>query len=114
MLNFGAKDDRVDSDPAWSPDSKTLAVFSTAGEKDQAQLWTVNADGSGLTQLTFDSGKSRSRNPSYSPDGTKIIFVHLPSTGGRDLFTMNPDGSGVTQVTRTATDESFPQWAVAN
>src|SRR5436190_3053523 len=94
--------------PNWSPDSKGI-VFQAQGN-----VWTVNADGSGLTQLTFDSGKSRSVNPSYSPDGTKIIFVHLPSTGGRDLFTMNPDGSGVTQVTRTATDESFPQWAVAH
>jgi Tol biopolymer transport system component len=53
-------------------------------------------------------------NPSYSPDGSKIIFVHVPSTGGRDLFTMYPDGSGVTQVTKTANDEWFPQWAVAN
>jgi Tol biopolymer transport system component len=52
-------------------------------------------------------------NPSYSPDGTKIIFAHVSSTGGRDLFTMNPDGSGVTQLTRTATDEWWPQWAVA-
>src|SRR5712692_3833183 len=27
--------ERKDSGPAWSPDSKTLAVFSNAGEKDQ-------------------------------------------------------------------------------
>src|SRR5438552_12980567 len=33
--------ERTDSDPAWSPDSKTLAVFSIAGEKDQKQLWSV-------------------------------------------------------------------------
>jgi Tol biopolymer transport system component len=94
--------------PNWSPDSKRI-VFQAPGG-----IRAVNPDGSGLTQLTFDSGKSRSRNPSYSPDGTKIIFAHVPSTGGRDLFTMNPDGSGVTQVTRTATDEFSPQWAVAN
>src|SRR3989442_15429648 len=45
--------DRIDADPAWSPDSKTLAFFSNAGEvraglaSDQKQLWTANADGSG-------------------------------------------------------------------
>src|SRR6266568_1879027 len=32
---------RRDSSPAFSPDSKNLAFFSTAGEKDQAQLWTL-------------------------------------------------------------------------
>src|SRR5215475_8954398 len=32
---------RMDADPAWSPDSKTLALLSDAGEKGQKQLWTV-------------------------------------------------------------------------
>lgn len=31
--------ERIDADPAWSPDSKTLAFFSTAGEtSEQKQL----------------------------------------------------------------------------
>src|SRR3982750_2560485 len=40
--------ERVDADPAWSPDSKTLAFFSNTGEKnaDQKQLWTSNGEGS--------------------------------------------------------------------
>src|SRR5258708_4357613 len=33
--------ERTDAGPAWSPDSSTLALFSTAGEKDQQQLWVV-------------------------------------------------------------------------
>src|SRR2546421_9881323 len=35
MVNLENTGDRTDSDPVWSPDSKTLALFSTAGEKDQ-------------------------------------------------------------------------------
>src|ERR1700745_3850066 len=42
-LGAEAAGERTDSDPAWSPDSKTLAVFSTAGDKDQKQLWRVSA-----------------------------------------------------------------------
>src|SRR5690242_3954522 len=45
-IDLKTSGERVDADPAWSPDSKTLALFSDAGEKDQKQLWTINADGS--------------------------------------------------------------------
>src|SRR3954451_16983898 len=40
MIDTATSGDRTDSGPAWSPDSKTLAFFSNAGEKDQVQLWT--------------------------------------------------------------------------
>ena len=56
MVDTGTAGERIDSDPAWSPDSKTLAVLSTAGEKDQKQLWTVNADGSDPKKLTKLAG----------------------------------------------------------
>jgi Tol biopolymer transport system component len=75
----------------------------------------MNADGSGLNQLTFETpGKTFSQGACFSPDGTKILFQHRPSTGGVDLFTMNPDGSDVTQVTRTSTNERDPEWAAAS
>jgi Tol biopolymer transport system component len=61
--------------------------------------------------VTFGNEETFSFAPSFSPDGTKIIFSRFPSTGGVDLFTMNPDGTGVTKVTRTASIEPWPQWA---
>src|SRR5436190_22221882 len=33
-----AAGERTDFDPAWSPDSKMLAVFSSAGQNEQRQL----------------------------------------------------------------------------
>src|SRR6266700_6577289 len=47
-----AAGERTDFDPAWSPDSKMLAVFSSTGEKEQRQLWMVNADGSNPQKFT--------------------------------------------------------------
>src|SRR5438270_10018215 len=44
-INIPITGERSDLDPAWSPDSKTLLLFSSAGEKEQRQLWMVNADG---------------------------------------------------------------------
>jgi hypothetical protein len=75
---------------------------------------TINRDGSGLTQLTFNRpGKAFSFHACFSPDGTKILFAHYRSTGGVDLYTMNPYGRRVTQVTRTASSEVLPEWAAA-
>ena len=51
MVNIGATGERTDSGPAWSPDSKTLALFSAPGDNEQKQLWTVSADGSGPIPL---------------------------------------------------------------
>src|SRR5712691_1756398 len=67
MVNIGATGERTDSGPAWSPDSKTLAIFSTAEEKDQAQLWTVNADGSNPQKHTHLKGYAA--RPRWSHDG---------------------------------------------
>src|SRR5215813_6325230 len=37
LINLPLTYERTDVDPAWSPDSKTLAFFSSAGKKDQRQ-----------------------------------------------------------------------------
>jgi Tol biopolymer transport system component len=89
-------------------------VFSIFPLDGPADIATINPDGSGFTQLTFSTPGTGSFAATYSPDGTKILFDHCPSTGFCDLFTMNPDGSGVTQITNTAAGEFWPQWAPAN
>ncbi len=100
--------------PNWSPNSKRI-VFTmqpTVNGVQTEDVASINPDGSGLTQLTFNPpGKGISFQPCYSPDGTKILFVHGPSTGDRDLFTMSRDGTGIAQVTKTASRESEPEWA---
>src|SRR5437762_11887920 len=39
MVKIPTTVERTDFDPAWSPDSRMLAVFSSAGDKEQRQLW---------------------------------------------------------------------------
>src|SRR6266567_800582 len=82
MINLEAAGERKDADPAWSPDSKTLAFFSNVGEKntDQKQLWTSNADGSAAKKLTQLSGYAA--RPCWSHNGQKIAFLYIEGAGG--------------------------------
>ena len=79
MVNIETTGERTDSGPAWSPDSKTLAAFSTAGEKDQAQLWTVNPDGFNPQKLTHLKGYAA--RPRWSHDGKQIAFLYIEGAG---------------------------------
>src|SRR5947209_10404392 len=66
--------DRIDAEPAWSPDSKTLAFLSNAGEGEQKQLWIVSGDGSGARELTKLSGYVA--RPHWSHDGKQIALLY--------------------------------------
>jgi Tol biopolymer transport system component len=57
--------------PFWSPDG-TRVVF-TSERAGSADLWVVDADGTNLTQLTFDSD-SDERQPWWSADGRRIVY----------------------------------------
>ena len=93
MVNIGGAGDRIDADPAWSPDSKMLAVFSTANEKDQRQLWTVHADGSNPQRLTHLKGyAARVR---WSRDGKQIAFLYIEGAGGGGPLMAAPATTGV-------------------
>jgi len=63
------------------------------------QMYTINADGSGMAQITnLPATTLEGWMPSFSPDGKKIAFCH-DMTGAPEIYTINADGSGLTQVT---------------
>jgi len=72
--------ERTDFDPEWSPDSKRLAVFSGAGQKEQRQLWIVNTDGSDPKKITDLKGYAA--RPRWSHDGKQIAFLFVEGAGG--------------------------------
>src|SRR5205807_4345289 len=85
--------ERSDLDPAWSPDSKTLAVFSSPGPKEQRQLWIVNADGSNPKKLSNLNGYAA--RPRWSHDGKRIAFLYIEGAGGGGPLTAAPVTTGV-------------------
>jgi dipeptidyl aminopeptidase/acylaminoacyl peptidase len=71
----------TDFDPTWSPDSKWLAFFSTAGMlRDQRQLWIASADGSRASMTTGLVGYAA--RPRWSHDGKRIAFLFVEGAGG--------------------------------
>ena len=92
-MDVGGSDERIDADPAWSPDSKTLAFFSTAGSKDQRQLWTATSDGSGPKQLSQLKGYAA--RPRWSHDGKQIAFLYIEGAGGGGPLMAHAPPTGV-------------------
>lgn len=95
--------------PDWSPTSD-LIVFTTYDQgyfeqgTQPANLYTIRSDGTDLTQVTtFGEKDDRATQPSWTPDGKRIVFCHITygldgkfgSWGLRHIAFIDPDGSNL-------------------
>lgn len=88
-----------------SPDEKWLALWATSPTED---LLLSRADGSELRELTSDL--ARDQTPSWSPDGSRILFSSNRS-GKYEAWMIRPDGSDLTQVTSLPEPVRLAFWA---
>jgi Tol biopolymer transport system component len=69
----------------------------------------MNADGSGLRQLT--NGGYRNRGPRWSPDGKQLAFFST-RTGDWEIWTSDVNGNDLRQVTNLAGyNVAWPVWS---
>jgi Tol biopolymer transport system component len=85
-------------------DGNSVSIYSEARMTD---IYLMNADGSGVQNLTnLPAGYA---SPSLSPDGAKVAFASTRS-GTTQVWAMNTDGSGLTQLTNLR-HATAPRWS---
>lgn len=95
----------MDRAPHWSPDGKKILFSSGYGSNRESgeDIYMVNADGSGLQQLTNRAGEESLAE--WSPDGQSIIF-NAETDSTTQLFIMRADGGEQRQLTTAGVNYS--------
>jgi Tol biopolymer transport system component len=101
------------SEGRWSPDGERIAFSSDTNAVlcCDHDIYVMNKDGSGLTQLTTDP--AHEAGPAWSPDGSRLAFTRDVGSGNDfEIFVMNADGSDIQQLTDDPGLSSFdPSWS---
>jgi hypothetical protein len=85
-----------------------IAFIQAAGHQgSEHNVWTMNADGTGQTQLTTSDHAGA---PAWSPDGQKIALARYVD-GNTDIWVMNADGSNMTRLTTDPEFDFDPAWS---
>ena len=88
--------------PCWSPDGTRIAFVR------DADLWVMNADGSGQVPLVAGPGDDLA--PRWSPDGQRIVFTSNRD-GDYEIFTVDADGGNLVQRTFNTNPDTDPDWS---
>lgn len=112
----------------WSPDGTKIAFASNRDPDGRSRIWVMDSDGSNQRRLTDIHDTSNpvfysDLAPSWSPDGTKILFVGYRDFKGTrncsnvncsELFVMNSDGTNDHAITDDPNRGGifmFPKWS---
>jgi dipeptidyl aminopeptidase/acylaminoacyl peptidase len=88
---------QIDFYPQWSPDGSRIVFRHGSPSSDTADVYVVNADGTGLRGVTRNPDQ-RNWNPTWSPNGRWIAFSSTRGGVTPQLYVIHPDGSHVRRV----------------
>ena len=95
--------------PSYSPDGSRIAVdASWAGPR---RIWVVDAGGHNPQQVTTDSSEQVAHvAPSWSPDGSKIVFQNIERTKF-DVRVVNLETKQINSITNDYPADVRPAWS---
>ena len=99
------RSDSYDFDPVYTPDGSKI-VFASRKEGSKADIFVMNADGSGRRQLT--QGSSDDRKPAVSSDGSTVYFHRIyGSNWSSALCSIKLDGADLKEIIKAEENTGF-------
>src|SRR6266581_195209 len=86
-------------------DSAQGRIAFVTSRDGNAEIYVMNADGSGVTRVT--DNPAIDQNPAWWPDSSRILFESTRD-GNYELYAMNADASGVTRLTTDPSNDKLP------
>ena len=98
-----------------SPDGETIVFSRSNTDPDQGgsgTLWMKKSDGDDPRPL-MEPGNDEANDwePSFSPDGSQIVFERELPNGTSGLFVVDADGSDLRQLTPPEDYAEHPRWS---
>ncbi len=85
-------------------------ISFTTDRDGNLEIYVINLDGSGLTNLT--NNDITDHQSSWSPDGTKFAFISDETRdGNEEIYVMNADGSNRIRLTNSPGRDTHPKWS---
>jgi List-Bact-rpt repeat protein/WD40 repeat protein len=102
--------------PSVSGDGSKVSYmqFDDVAQTNSSQIWIMNGNGSGQTQLTTTGNNVINFESGMSPNGSQVAFMRVDNnsaTTGYDIWIMNANGSNQTQLTNSTDDEKSPEFS---
>ncbi|CAN5816888.1 hypothetical protein BH18ACT6_BH18ACT6_26430 [soil metagenome] len=101
-------DGKSNENPDWSPDGSQI-VYDSFLSTNQPTIHVMNAEGTGITQISSTPCCNRDFQPNWSPDGQRIAFVSTRDGDGEyEIYVMQDEGEFAGPPAIRLTDDPAP------
>ncbi len=93
--------------PSYSPNGKEVLFYSFRDES--RDIWVLPAAGGQPRQISYQAADAQ--YPTWSPDGTRIVFGSNQDGNAENIWTMSVEGGDARQLTNDPSPDEDPIWS---